>query len=72
MTWHAERVEGRPNEAGREKLLADRAKIEAEIRALAAQPVGKTQAAARFRQEDLIKLAGKIKAIDKKLGRETT
>jgi hypothetical protein len=72
MTWHGERIEGRPADGEREKLLAARAKIEAEIRTFAAQPVGKSQAAARFRQEDLIKLAGKIKAIDKKLGREIT
>jgi hypothetical protein len=56
----------------REKLLAKRADLEAEVKALAAKPVGPSQAAARFRQEDLVALAKKIKGIDKKLGREGT
>lgn len=73
MTWHAERVEGRPVDEAREKLLTQRAKLEQDARDLAAKPIGsKTAAAARFRQEDLLAIAKKIKGIDKKLGRETS
>ena len=39
------------------------------VEALNAQPAGKSAASARFRQEDLLKLAAKIKNIDKQLGR---
>lgn len=54
----------------RTKLLARRAALEAEVKALAALPVGKSEAAKTFRQQDLLALAKKIKAVDKKLGRE--
>jgi hypothetical protein len=57
----------------REKLLAQRADLEDQIRALAITPLpSKTEASKRFRQEDLLALAKKVKAIDKKLGREGT
>jgi hypothetical protein len=71
MTWHADRVEGRPADAAREKLLAQRKALEDQAIALHAQPLrSKTQSAALGRQEDLLAIAKKIKAIDKKLGRE--
>jgi hypothetical protein len=61
------------SDAERAKLLAQRAKLEDQVRALAATPLSsKTEAAKRFRQEDLIALAKKIKGVDKKLGREVT
>lgn len=56
-------------EAQRTKLLAKRVSIEDEIRQLNAKPVGPSNAAKQFRQQDLLALAKKIKAIDKKLGR---
>jgi hypothetical protein len=71
MTWHAERVEGRPVDGARDKLLAQRKVLEDEAIALNAQPLrSKTQSAAIGRLEDLTAIAKKIKAIDKKLGRE--
>lgn len=57
-------------EAQRTKLLAQRATVEQQVKDLAAKPVGPSDAAKRFRQEDLIALAKKIKGIDKKLGRD--
>lgn len=57
------------NNTEREKLLAQRAKLEDQIRDLRTQPVGKSNAAAAGRVEDLTKLAHKIVLIDKKLGR---
>ncbi len=73
MTWHADRTEGRVGGDAREKLLAERAELEVQVKALAAKPLSsKSAAAAKFRQEDLLALAKKIKAIDKKLGREVT
>lgn len=70
MTWHAERVEGRANGAEREKLLAEREKLVSQIGLLKDSPLRtKSNAEAQGRQEDLIKLAKKVTAIDKKLGR---
>jgi hypothetical protein len=55
----------------RAKLLTQRAELESEVLALAAKPLAsKSAAAANFRKEDLLALAKKIRAIDKKLGRE--
>lgn len=71
MTWHAERVEGRPVDAVREKLLVQRKTLEDQAISLNAEPLrSKTQSAANGRQEDLTTIAKKIKSIDKKLGRE--
>lgn len=56
-------------EAERQKLLSDRAKLEQQIRDLKASPVGKSNAAAQGRIEDLTKLARKMVLIDQKLGR---
>jgi hypothetical protein len=70
MTWHADQTEGRVAGDAREKLLAQRATIVTEIEVLSMQPLrSKTQSAQIGRQEDLLALAKKIKAIDKKLGR---
>lgn len=70
MTWHADQTEGRVQGEAREKLLAQRAKLVTEVEVLSMQPLrSKTQAAVLGRQEDLLALAKKIKAIDKKLGR---
>lgn len=72
MTWTNERTEGRVEGSPRDKLLAQRSKLEEQVKTLAASPLrSKTNAAAVGRQEDLLALAKKIKAIDKKLGRET-
>jgi len=70
MTWHADQTEGRPQGDARDKLLAERDTIVKQIETLSMQPLrSKTQSAALGRQEDLLALAKKIKAIDKKLGR---
>ena len=70
MTWLADQSQGRAEGEKREQLLAEREKIEQQIRALKAAPLrSKTQAAAQGRLEDLNALARKILAIDKKLGR---
>lgn len=73
MTWHADRVEGRPDDAARTKLLMQRKVLEDQVHVLAAKPLSSdSDAARRFRQEDLLALAKKIKALDKKLGREVS
>ena len=70
MTWHADQTEGRVTGDARDKLLTQRAKVVTEIEVLSMQPLrSKTQAALLGRQEDLLALAKKVKAIDKKLGR---
>ena len=69
MTWHGDQTEGRPTGKKLEKLHAERADLVLQIQKLSMQPIGKTQAAARGRQEDLIALAHKVKLIDNKLGR---
>lgn len=69
MTWHTDQTEGRVKGEVRDKLLADREKLVKEIEQLSMKPVGKSQAAQVGRQEDLLALAKKVKAIDKKLGR---
>lgn len=53
----------------REKLLADREKLEAQIKALKVEPVGRSNAAQQGRLEDLKALAHKVVLIDRKLGR---
>jgi hypothetical protein len=70
MTWHTDQTEGRLQGPEREKLLAQREKLVKEVEVLSMQPLrSKTQSAAIGRHEDLLALAKKIKAIDKKLGR---
>ncbi len=54
----------------RDALLQERALLEQQVRELAVAPiVGKSEAAKRFRQEDLLALAKKMTKIDKQLGR---
>ncbi len=54
----------------RSKLLADREKLVGQIEERKARgPEGKSAASLRFFQEDLLNLAKKVVAIDKKLGR---
>ena len=56
----------------RQTLLDERGSIVKQIEVLSMQPLrSKTQSAALGRQEDLLALAKKIKAIDKKLGRDS-
>lgn len=69
MTWHADQTENRPKGTKLEKLHAERESLLAQIQKLAGQPIGKSEAARKGRQEDLIALAHKIKLIDTKLGR---
>jgi hypothetical protein len=70
MTWHADQTEGRVQGAEKDKLLAQRAELVRQVEVLGTTPLrSKTQSAATGRQEDLLALAKKIKAIDKKLGR---
>lgn len=70
MTWHADQTEGRPAGEEREKLLAERARLVKDIEVLSKKPFRtKSNAEAMGRQEDLLALAKKVKAIDKKLGR---
>lgn len=70
MTWHADQTEGRVQGDAREKLLTSRAELVRQAEVLNSTPLrSKTQSAAIGRQEDLMALAKKIKAIDKKLGR---
>lgn len=55
-----------------EKLMAERAAIVKEIEVLGRKPLPNSTNSAKIgRQEDLIALAKKIKAIDKKLGRDS-
>jgi hypothetical protein len=70
MTWHADQTEGRPVGDAKQILLERRAKLVAELEALKASPLpSKSAASAAGRHEDLIEIAKKITAIDKKLGR---
>ena len=70
MTWHTDQTEGRVAGDERDKLLALREKLVLEAQELQKQPLrSKTQSALIGRQEDLLAIAKKIKAIDKKLGR---
>jgi hypothetical protein len=69
MTWLGD-PNGGLSDAEREKLEEERARIVTEVRLLDMAPLRMDRPAlVRGRQEDLINLAKKIKAIDKKLGR---
>lgn len=71
MTWHADQTEGRlPPGKERDELIAERERLVFRIELLKGEPMGKSQAAIKGRQEDLIALAKKVLAIDKKLGRQ--
>lgn len=69
MTWHADQTEGRPEGDAKTILLIERSLLISKIEALKIAPCGKSQAAINGRQEDLLAIAKKVKAIDKKLGR---
>lgn len=69
MTWYADQTENRPEGPEVAKLMAKREALEAQLLALRASPVGKSQAAINGRQEDLLAAAKKILIIDKRLGR---
>ena len=69
MTWHADQIEGRPVDAELVKIMKQREDLVLKVLALKAAPMGKSNAAAEGRLEDLMKLASKIKNIDKRLGR---
>lgn len=56
-------------EAERAKLLGERDKLEAKIKALRTAPISNSNAARQGRQEDLLKIARKMVLIDQKLGR---
>ena len=72
MTWLGDE-NAKCSEAERTKLLSERNLIETEIKNLAKTPLPPNRPAlVRGRQEDLVNLAKKIKAIDKKLGRIVT
>lgn len=69
MTW-LDVSEGRPTDEKRDKLLDDRASLEAKILKLRVTPLrNKTQSALLERQEVMLDLAKQIKSIDTKLGR---
>lgn len=72
MTWLGETTfDTKPQGDKRQKLLEKREALIKEIEALKVAPLKNASAATlRFRQEDLIALAGKVKALDKKLGRQ--
>lgn len=69
MTWAADAANGRAAGADREKLLAKRLKLVKELEDLGLRLTGKSQASQKYDAEDKMKLAAKIVAIDKKLGR---
>ena len=56
-------------EIERAKLLKKRREVEIQLRALNDAPLGRSNAAATFRDIDLRNLAHKIVLIDRKLGR---
>lgn len=68
MTWLGD-LEHKLPDNERKKLIAEREALVKKILDLKAKPIGQTRAEALGRQEDLIHLAKKVKAIDKKLGR---
>ena len=69
MTWVTDVSINRPTGDKRDKMLVKRAELVKQIEILSMQPIGKTQAAAKGRVEDLTALASKIKKIDNSLGR---
>lgn len=68
MTWLGD-PNSKLSDSAREKLLDERDTIEKQIKDLSVKPISKSAAAVQGRREDLLALAKKIKAIDKKLGR---
>ncbi len=70
MTWLATAQDGRVEGTEREKLLAKRAKLVKELEDMGLRPMGRSAAAQKYDLEDKMKVAKKITAIDKKLGRQ--
>ena len=69
MTWLGD-PNSKPEGDARKKLLEERERIVFQIELLGITPLpNKTQSAMIGRKEDLLALAKKVKAIDKKLGR---
>jgi hypothetical protein len=69
VTWLADVSKDRPTGDALDKVMAQRAKLIAQIEALKASPCGKSQSAINGRLEDLTALAKKVTAIDRKIGR---
>ncbi len=69
MTWFEERIQSRPASEEKIKLLAERDKLENQLKELNASSLGRSEAALNARKEDLLAIAKKIVQIDKKLGR---
>jgi hypothetical protein len=67
MTWLGDKLD--LPEAQRTALLSKRESLVLEITALNATPLPRSVAGKQGRQEDLLALAKKVTAIDKKLGR---
>ena len=70
MTWVATAQDGRVAGTDREKLLAQREKLVKELEDMGLRPIGRSEAARKYDLEDKLKVAKKITAIDKKLGRQ--
>lgn len=70
MTWFSTETEGRPEGEKLKKLLLQREELVSEIQMLNSSSLrSQTVSAAKGRIEDLIALAKKVTAVDKKLGR---
>lgn len=69
MAWLGDTTKKRP-EAEIEKLKAQRAELVKEAQELGRKTSFPTPWAKRFHEEDLAKIAKKIGAIDRKLGRQ--
>ena len=68
MTWMGDTSKNLTDEA-KAKLLEERAALVVQIEELKSTPIGRAPSAVKWRQEDLIAIAKKVTAIDKKLGR---
>ena len=69
MTWFEERIQARPTEDVKNKLLSERDTLEKQLKKLNSSALGKSESALKARKEDLLAIAKKIITIDKKLGR---
>lgn len=69
MTWFEERIQSRPADEEKIKLLNERDKLEKQLKQLNSAVMGKSEAAMKGRKEDLLAIAKKMVTIDKKLGR---
>ncbi len=70
MTWYADERENRPDGNAKDKLLAERATLEKQVKALSITPLrNKTQSCKQERTDQLTAMAKRMIAIDTKLGR---